>query len=223
MQKVTVGLLVGTVLLGGCALPYTEAPIATNAPTQSQMKLQAASHWQLIAEDTAAQLIAAIPDRHHPLHVHQSDKASPFEKAFSRQLIGILTAAGYPVMRTLDHPGTLQVDVSAAPLQFSKDRLQGKYAGGATTLAGGLWVLRNIYNNVSPGAAMMATTLTIDAANWLGAEYASGPTPRTELLVTVSVYSSERYYAQTNNAYYTSDDNWGLYAQYTALPVKGGK
>ena len=138
-------------------------------------------------------------------------------------MIGILTAAGYPVMRTLDRPDILAVDVSAVPLQFSRGRLQGKYAGGVTALAGGLWVLRNVYNNVSPGAAMMGTAVAVDAHRWLNSEYAAGPTPSTELIVTVGVYSGERYYAQANNTYYTSEDNWALYARHTALPVRGSK
>lgn len=222
MKKITVILLTSSALLGGCTTPHSEAPIATNPATSQQLKLQAASHWQLIAEDTAAQLIAALPEK-RPMHVLQRPEASSFEKAFNSQLVGILTAAGYPVMRQPGSIGALQLEVSATPVQFSRDRLQGRYAGGATTLAGGLWVLRNIYSNVSPGAGMMAGALAIDATDWLRSEYANGPTPRTELLVNVSVYNSERYFAQTNNAYYTSDDNWGLYAQNVLLPVKGGK
>lgn len=222
MKKVMAVLVTSSALLSGCTTPYSAAPVATNPASTEQLKLQAASHWQLIAEDTATQLIAALPQK-RPMHVVQRAEASSFEKAFNNQLIGILTAAGYPVMRAPDARGTLQLEVSATPLQFSRDRLQGKYAGGATTLTGGLWVLRNIYSNVSPGAGMMAGALTIDATNWLRSEYAAGPTPRTELLVNVSVYNNEQYYAHTNNAYYTSDDNWGLYAQHAILPVRGAK
>ena len=42
------------------------------------------------------------------------------------------------------------------------------------------------------------------------------------LIVTTSVSSHERYYAQTSSAYYTTQSDWGLYARNALLPVKGG-
>ncbi len=219
-RKVIMGLLAGSVVLGGCAARHSEAPIATNFATQKQLKMQSASHWQLIARDTAAQLIAALPEK-YPLHVRQSGTQSSFEKAFAGQLIGELHAAGYPVMKVADHPGTLLVDVSATPVLFSRSRLQGKHVGRWTVLSGGLWVLREIYDEVSPGAAMMAGAVTLDAMAWFRSEFASGPTPQTELIVTASVSSAERYYAQVSAAYYTTDSDWELYnSPAPALPMK---
>ena len=48
------GLLASSTLLGGCA-HYAQAPQPTNFPTQEQQHVQAASHWQLIAGDSARQ------------------------------------------------------------------------------------------------------------------------------------------------------------------------
>jgi hypothetical protein len=225
MKRKTIwGLLGGSILLSGCVSGFSEAPIATNFPAHKQQKLQAAAHWQVIADDTASQLIKALPER-RPLHVQQSSQQSPFEKAFSGQLIGTLTAAGYPVMKTADRPGTLSVDVSATPLRFSKNRKPHNSPGALTLLAGGLWVLHDIYNDVSPGAGMMAAAVAVDATHWLRSEFASGATPQTELIVTASVSNAERYYMQTSSVYYTSDPDVGLYVQgipATVIPVKGG-
>jgi hypothetical protein len=219
-RKIIMELLAGSVVLGGCVAPHSETPIATNFASQKQLKMQSASHWQLIARDAAAQLIAALPEK-HPLHVRQPDAQSPFEKAFAGHLIGELHAAGYPVMKVADRPGTLQVDVSATPVLFSRDRLQGKRVGRWTALTGGLWVLREIYDDVSPGAAMMAGAVTLDAMEWFRSEFASGPTPQTELIVTASVSGAERYYARVTGAYYTTDSDWELYSgPAPALPVK---
>lgn len=222
MKKVVItGLLTGIVLVGGCAR-HTETPVATNFPYDTQKKLQAASHWQLIAKDTARQMVAAMPTR-RPLYVRQPEQQSPFEKAFSQQLIASLTAAGYPVMKSDARSDTLTVEVSAEPLRFSRNRLQYKTTGGLTALAGGLWVLRNIYENVSPGAAMVTAAVAADSAHWLRSEFASGPTPRTEIVVTASVSSADRYYMQSTSAYYTSDADFSLYENWptSALPVKG--
>lgn len=223
MKKLIFGLVVGTALFTGCAR-HSETPIATNFPFQKQQKLQAASHWQLIAQDTAKNLISAVPER-RPLYVRQSEQQSQFEKAFTQQLIGSLTAAGYPVMKHANRPDTLTVDVSAEPLRFSKGRRQYKTTGSLTALTGGLWVLRNIYENVSPGAAMVTAAATVDTTQWLRSEFASGPTPQTEIIVTTSVSSADRYYAQNSSAYYTTDSDWSLYDSWPSvnIPLKGEK
>ena len=220
MQRTIIaGLLAGSSLLGGCA-HYAEAPQPTRFPSQEQQQLQAASHWQLIAEDAASQLLKSLP-ADAPLYVLQNARQSPFEQAFTAQLIGILSASGHPVMKSMDRPGTLQVEVSANPLRFSSGRQKPHAAGELTMLTGGLWVLRNLYSNVSPGAAMMGGAVAVDAANWFGSKYASS-VPQSELIVTTSVSSAERYYAQSSSAYYTTDSDWGLYARNAVLPVKGG-
>lgn len=224
MQKVVIGLLAGTVLLTGCAR-HSETPIATNFEYQKQLKMQAASHWQLIAQDTAQRLMAQAQEK-RPLFVRQSPQQSAFEKTFNQQLIASLLAAGYPVLKEGAYSrDALVVEVSAVPLPFSPNRQQYKTTGKWTMLTGGLWVLERIYDKVSPGAAMMAGAVAADSAWWLRSEFASGPTPRTELIVTTNISSNDRYYAQTTNAYYTSDTDWHLYAQQPAgviLPVKGG-
>ncbi len=222
-RKLVIGLLAGSVVLSGCVARHSEAPIATNFAAQKQLKMQSASHWQLIARDAAAQLIAALPEK-HPLHVRQSDTQSPFEKAFTGQLIGELNRAGYPVMKTEGRSDTLLVEVSATPLLFSRNRLQGKPVGRWSMLTAGLWVLREIYEDSSLTGATMATAVTLDALEWFHSESASGPTPRTELIVTTSISNAERYYAQVSSTYYTTDSDWNLYSgsgSAIALPVKG--
>ncbi len=221
---VNVGLLSAALLCAGCRAPFTPVPVAVNFPYAKQEKLQAASHWQLIAEDTARQLIRSLPDD-RPLYVNQPDTQSPFARVFSQQLISSLLSAGYPVHKR-DSGNVLVVDVTAEPVRFSPNRLQYRYVGTATTLTSGLWVLRNIYRNVSPGAAMVTAAVALDAAQWYHAEFAKGPTPEIELVVNTSVSDRDRYYAQVSNAYYTVDPEWQLYAPGWAgvdIPVVGGE
>lgn len=221
MRKATSCLIAVSALLTGCA-QFAETPMATNFPNEKQRKMQAASHWHLIAQDAASRLIAQLPAR-KPLHVRESARPSSFEGAFRQQLIASLLQAGYPVMKSDAHYGTLVVEVSAKPVRFSPDRLQNRTSGQLTLLSSGLWVLERIYDKVSPGAAMVSAAAAADATHWLRSEFASGPTPRTELIVTTSISDSERYLAQTTAAYYTSDTDARLYAQAGAyvLPLKG--
>lgn len=212
MHMRIVTLVASTMLLAGCVAPYTEAPVATNFKTENQKKLQSASHWQLIAEDTSAQLIRALPSTQQGLYVVQNAEQSPFQKAFNQQLISSLIAAGYPVMKHSNDRSTLTVDVKADPVRFTKNPKRAPLVGEATTLAGGLWVLRNIYRDTSPGAAMMGAAVSYDIYNYLNSQYASGPTPKTELVVTASISDNNRYYANSTNVYYTTDSDWHNYA-----------
>jgi len=220
-RRIIMGLLASSTLLGGCA-HYAQAPQPTNFPTQEQQHVQAASHWQLIAGDSARQLMAAMPEK-HPLYVVRKGSESPFEEAFTAQLVTELTRAGYPVMKSAERPGTLLVELSAQPVQFAENRQRPAAAGELSLIAGCLWVLRNIYENVSPGAAMIAGTAAVDGVRWFGSKASGGAfVPKTELIVTTSVSSHERYYAQTSSAYYTTQSDWGLYARNAVLPLKGG-
>jgi hypothetical protein len=47
-------------LLTACATPYSEAPTATNFPSSKQLKLQAGSHWNAIADNAAGTLINSL-------------------------------------------------------------------------------------------------------------------------------------------------------------------
>lgn len=220
-RKLIVSLLAGTVILGGCA-PFSQAPQPTNFASEDQQHIRAASHWQLIASDSARQLMMAMPEK-RSVHVVRKNSESPFEKAFATQLVTELTRAGYPVMRSAERPGTLLVEISAQAVQFSERRQRPAAAGELTLLAGGLWVLRNLYENVSPGAAMVGSTLAVDGSRWFGSRNGMGLTvPKTELIVTASISNHERYFAQTSTAYYTTQTDWGLYAGNSLLPLKGG-
>ena len=211
MHKRIVTLLAGSMLLGGCAAPYSEAPIATNFKTERQNKLQSASHWQLIAEDTANQLMKALPNTQQPLYVEQASQQSDFQIAFNEQLISSLVSAGYPVLKSDNYNGVLTVEVKVKPVRFSEKSRRTPVAGEATMLAGGLWVLRNLYRNSSPGSAMMGGAVAYDAVRLAQSKNSAGATPRTELVVTASVSDDSRYYANETNVYYTNEASWKNY------------
>lgn len=212
MHKRIVTLLAGSILLAGCVGPYSEAPVATNFKTERQNKLQSASHWQLIAEDTAAELLKSLPNTQQPLYVKQTAQQSHFQTAFNQQLISSLIAAGYPVMKNAHTSGVLTVEVKANPVRFSEHSKRTPVVGETTMLAGGLWVLRNLYRNSSPGSAMMGGAVAYDVTRLLNSKNAAGPTPKTELVVTASVSDDNRYYANVSNVYYTTETDWHNYA-----------
>ncbi|MBA1264501.1 hypothetical protein ACYCFK_16030 [Stutzerimonas stutzeri] len=232
-KKIIMGLLAGSTVLGGC-VQIAEAPRPSGFPLQDQQHVRAASHWQLIAEDTARQLIAALPEK-RPLHVVRQDgTASPFEETFTSQLVTELTRAGYPVMKHADRQGTLLVEVSANPVRFSEDRrYQESFLGsktlGASLLTGGLLavykVTDNIYGSVSKtgaaAGAVIGVTALAEALELYQDQQGRHVVPQTELIVTTSVSTADRYFAQVSSAYYTTQTDWGLYARNARLPLRG--
>lgn len=232
-KKIIMGLLAGSTALSGC-VQIAEAPRPSGFPLHDQRHVQAASHWQLIAEDTARQLIAALPEK-SPLHVVRKDgTASPFEETFTSQLVTELTRAGYPVMKHANRQGTLLVEVSANPVQFSEDRrYQETFLGsrtlGASMLAGGLLavykVSDNIYGSISKSGAVAGAIIGVsalsEALEFYYDKQGRHVVPKTELVVTTSVSTADRYLAQVSSAYYTTQTDWGLYARNVSIPLKG--
>lgn len=210
MNKNSLFFVTSIALATGCATPYSEAPLATNFPTSKQEKLQAAAHWNRIAQDVARQITRSMPNQ-SPLYVRQPNVETAFARAFHGQLITALLASGHPVMKTPQ--GALQVDIDIQAVAFSANRPQYRYAGAATALGGGLWALYDVGRAVSPGAAGMVALATVDTLAWFQSEFASGDTPQTEIIVTTSVTDNNQYVARNTSVYYVADSDKRLYRQ----------
>lgn len=197
-------------LFAGCATPCSEAPLATNFPTSKQQKLQAAAHWNVIAGDVAKQISAGLKDK-RPLFVNQSSIKTAFDRAFTNDLISALVAGGYTVLKSPD--GALSVDVDTQAVRFSPNRPQYNHAGVATAVTGGVWALRDVSLNTAGevlGAAV-ALAAAADAYSWFRAEFATGETPQTEIIVTISVSDASQYLARSTSIYYVADADSRMY------------
>jgi hypothetical protein len=172
--------------------------------------LQAAAHWNTIARDVAAQLSAKLP-QNVAVFVNQQDDQSAFERAFTGQLITALIEAGHPVMRTPE--GALRIGVDTQAVPFDANRPQYRYAGAATALGGGVWVLYDIVRHASSGAgtAAMVALGAADASAWFHSEFAASTTPGMEIIVNTSVTNASQYLARDTSVYYVADADQRLY------------
>ncbi len=197
-------------LATACATPYAPAPLATNFETSKQHTLQAAAHWNTIAQDVAAKLSARLP-QNTPLYINQQADASAFERAFTGQLITALIEAGHPVMRTPE--GALRVGVDTQAVPFAADRPQYRHAGKATALGAGLWALYDIveYASNGPAKAALLAVGAADAYAWFDSEFTGGGTPSMEIIVNTSVTDARRYVARNTSVYYVADADQRLY------------
>lgn len=188
---------------------HSEAPIAGNFPAATQPKLQAGQHWQLIAKDAAQSLVQSLSRSHRcglninpcrPVHVAEPKHPTEFSRAFTNALITALVQQGINVSEAPDAALLLHLDVQ--PVRFTPNRPQYRQAGEAKELAPGIWTLQN---PVADGAE--------GAPQWFRPEFAPGATPRTEIVLTLSVMDGIRYAARSTSVYYVTENDLPLYNQ----------
>lgn len=148
-----------------------------------------------------------------PLFVNQTAVKTQFDRAFSNLLISSLVADGFTVQKT--PVGALNVDVDTQAVQFSANRPKYNYAGLPTALVAGVWAL----NGANAATAATVAVASADAYSWFHSEFATGETPKTEILVTTSISNSGQYLARNSSVYYVADSDQALY-QSTGLGVR---
>ncbi|MYM27930.1 hypothetical protein GTP58_06310 [Duganella sp. CY15W] len=205
--KTAIALAAG-ILLAGCAARYTPTPLAANFPTTKQAKLQAAYHWGVIADNIEKRVVAELkksPSR--PVYINEAKDPNPFQRALAAQLTTSLVNDGYVVSRT--PAGSLKVDMDVQAVTFAVNRPQYRYHGELAAIGAGVWLLSAVEApvlfNVAAGAG------AVDGHNWINAQFAPGDTPKTEIIVTVSVSDQYRYLARNTSAYYVADSDRFLY------------
>ena len=126
-------------------------------------------------------------------------------------------------MVTLTPPAPLrqELEVDIQVVKFSPGRLDGRYFVSGTALSTGVWGLRGLWTQTSPQGAGVGVALgmTFDAYRWFSSEFARGPLPQLEMIVTVSALSNGIYIGRVSNLYYLSDNDLSLYVPATPTPV----
>lgn len=239
MRKlVTSGLALAIAgLLAGCTARYADVPAPTRFENAQQQKVQAARHWQAIADHFASELSGELGQKLNgrAVYVAQPGGEQAFVEGFRELLITALVAQGLPV--STDSRNAVAIDVRYSIYRFQPDRLKSTYYyGKATALAAGLWALGGVAAaNVSPlgveaGAKLLGVTAGLEGFGWLsneamGGQHASGPVPRSEILLTASVVDGTRIVSRRSNIYYTADEDQALYwnrpAAAYSVPVSG--
>ncbi|MGI4718722.1 MAG: hypothetical protein ACRYGO_10985 [Janthinobacterium lividum] len=200
--------LLCALLTAGCAVPYSPAPVATNFPSTEQAKVQAAAHWGVIARHMAGQLAPSLKvNAKRPLYV-TSQQSSAFAQGVGAHLVTALVNGGYTVVKVPD-ANTLRIELDTQVVAFSPKRPQYRFAGERTALVAGAWVLTGIEHSVEWLAT--AAIAGQDAYSWFRSQFATGETPKTEIIVNLSLADDTRYYARSTAVYYTLDTDRALY------------
>jgi hypothetical protein len=192
-------------LLAGC---YSQIPVSVSHDQTEQRLMQAAHHWEVLADDVAEQVEDALDDRDDleelPLDVRAASAAdTPFARGFAALLTSRLVSRGLQVAVEPENALTLEFRVLRV---VHAERFQRPPMGTFTALAGGVAVTRAL------------TTMT----DWIGAGLAAGaladvavgryaPYHANEVVISAALVRQNRYVLHDSAIYYINDREWWHY------------
>lgn len=221
-------------LVSGCAARYADVPAPTRFENSTQQKLQATAHWRKIAEHFAEAISANLKGRlsGRMLHVPQPEGEQVFVAGFRELLVTELVNRGVPVTTVAE--GAMTLDIAYSIQKFSADRAAATHHyGEATVLASGLWAFGEILASpvLSHGAKVVLGVAGVEGGFRVSQDelhkgkYASGPVPRSEIILTASILDRGVIVSRHSNIYYSADEDSALYwqrpSQGRALKVSG--
>lgn len=215
---------------------YSETPLATNFPASMQRKLQAAEHWKRVANFSANELSKSLGNngncdgslRCKTLYIQRicSTKGctsmpcdTVFGKIFYEGFVSALVNLGFKVS-TVPVPESLTIEVDINAISFSGNRSQYRYAGKKVEISDGVWALTDVTTVYDDGGDVIKPKVE-GALNWFRSEFATGKTPSTELVLTVSAATPDQVYVGRNTeVYYIQDSDISFYRCNTPLPTQ---
>lgn len=195
MIRKVVLLSVITLTLPGCFYANTsQAPIAKTYPITEQHKMQAAQHWQVLADYEAKGIVHQLKGQ--SIYVNGGDKKSSFDQTFRQLLISELVSDGASVMVSPGASAEVTYDVN---LIEHKDRGMIRPPEGAiSALAAGIAVATVPYNHWSePALALLPMAV---AADLLIGNVVSETTH--EIAITTRVSQQGKLLHSSTNIYY---------------------
>lgn len=203
-KKICVSILV--VLIGGCS--SSQVPYTQNHPVSYQKVARATSHWDILADDVAAQTAAAIGIQ-KAIYVAVPKEATDFNRAFHNFLITRMVNKGIPVSN--QKIGAIEVQYEAQVVRHNSERRAYK-PGTITMLAAGLLVAHNV-PNWTHGADKAAAFLGVAAGADAAVSTDAGSPTKTELVVTTSAVEGGRYLVRKTDIYYLEPEDASLFIE----------
>ena len=213
----SVAALLAAVLLSGCGT--LDVPRADNYPATGQKKARAVHHWDVLAGDVAARVadkIASWPQGEYPIHVTVADNSS-FNLAFLKLLKVHLLNRGVAVS-TVPTAVVLEVQTQLVQHESAVPRSLPVPVGG-TLLGTGVgvwrdWKVHYADRTLLPGVATVlgvGAGVALDMAQLYTQGAAAGGPTRTEVLITTTLKSQDRYLAGSADMYYIEQADAVLY------------
>lgn len=198
-------------LMGGC----TRIPQPAGYAFSEQQKMQAAHHWDVLANDVADQVNTELIDRgllDTPVYVRHSCGPSgdcgpggtfPFDEGFNDLLTTQLVNFGVPTKAKEDNKG-LVVDYKIQVVYHQANRYQWPKPGVLTALTAGIMVFRNAPFEI----AAIAGAASADAL-WSTSVFNG----HYEVIITTSIVNDNLYLMRKSDIYYINDSDVLQYQQ----------
>ncbi|MHB0775665.1 hypothetical protein [Halomonas sp. WWR20] len=202
-------------LLSGCFYVNTsQAPMVTTYPITEQQKMQAAHHWDVLAQHEAQQILSNPSLRDRSLFISANRQATPFARGFDELLISQLVSGGAAV-RT-DPINAAQIGYTVQVVKHRDRDFIRQPRGTWTALTTGVAVATLPINQWrEPALALIPAAGLIDAfsGNWAALS-------NEEVIITTQVTDNNRILYSSSNIYYINagdDDHYESGA--THIPV----
>ncbi|MBA4503524.1 hypothetical protein [Marinobacterium marinum] len=194
---------IGSTLLAGCFGTHTsQAPLATTYPVTAQQKMQAAHHWDVMAQHQAELLTQHELLKSQPLYIKSADEATPFSTAFDTLLTSQLVEKGAYVKTSSEQAAQVSYKVQVVE---HKDRGHIRAPEGAwTALAAGIAVATVPYNQwAEPALALIPAAAAVDifSGSW------ASETDQEVVITTQVVMADQVVYSNSNIYYINPGDN----------------
>ena len=199
-------------LLGGCS----QVPKPASYRMTFQKKMQAAKHWDFLAEDVADQVSICCSARQgcdlgQGQGLFVEPKLGVFGRAFTNMLISHLVQpkgkraiekGGCLVLQSREE-GCLVLQFETQVIKHRTNRFNRPLPGTITVLAGGLSVVRDISSDTLKAWGIGSAVL---ADIFLGSTVTL---PHHEVLITTSLIKDNQYLFSKTDLYYINDpDSW---------------
>lgn len=187
--------LAALVLSAGCR---SQIPMASTYPATEQQKMQAAHHWDVLAEDVAVRVEAVLAERpdleNVPLDVKMSGEGA-FYDVFKELVTSRLVSRGIPV--PAQDEGAMALFCKVQIVRHSS-RIQRPLPGLLTAIGAGIAVARDVTTEWVWGLA--GAGLLAD----VGVGYLAQASD-VEVVITNSIVARNRYVMHTSDVYYINE------------------
>ncbi|MFC7367350.1 MULTISPECIES: hypothetical protein [Vreelandella] len=212
-RPVCIGL--ASLMLSGCFYANTsQAPIATTYPYTEQQRMQAAQHWEVLAQHEAAGILRServrFRDLHIPVQEHTLTNAyqgGEFERGFRTLLTSELVSGGGSVT-TQPHPHGATINIDVEVVEHRDRGYVRPPFGTYTSLAGGVAVASIALSNWSqPALGLIPAAILADTTNGSWTHVGN-----EEIIITTQIVDEDRILYSSSNIYYINAGDRRHYA-----------
>lgn len=194
--------------LSGCFYSNAaQVPMATTYPYSEQQRMQAAHHWQVLAEYEAQGILQHSNLRNIPLYLpEQNDETSgEFARGYRALLTSELVSGGAHIRTRPEQAARLDFDVEV--VHHSDRGFIRPYPGTISLASLGAGIAVLVAPSSSAGLALLPPAVAADvtSGSWTGAG-------NEEVIITTEIVDNRHVLYSSSNIYYINEGDRDHYA-----------